>query len=234
LAWADRNMDRMQAQDAMLKSNMVSTLMTAGLSHDSSDDDPLVVFTTNWSGAGAGEAAAVHVQEKVLNRYGSSFKVVAYSSCDNDPIYQKVLKAHVGASKPLHLFQNILDRMPAGVFEQCLKLLVEALDDFKQLKTSHTGSQSHPPTLDRATFRELKDVLSKIYLESLDRILSATVFEEKALCVLCEDYCYISPRTHPKFRLARWNECSGHTCTPWSAMGAQSNALDAATLPTMV
>ena len=37
--------------------------------------------------------------------------------------------------------------------------------------------------------------------------------------------CFISPRDEPEFRHARWSEIGGHSCTPWSAMGSQSNLL---------
>jgi hypothetical protein len=107
------------------------------------------------------------------------------------------------------------------------------LKEFKSLVILHKGSEAHPPAIDKEKFEERKATLARSYIQDLREILSTTVFEDKAW-YSCSDMCFVSPRSDPRFRAARWSEIGGHTCCPWSAIGSQNNLLDPATLPTMV
>jgi hypothetical protein len=90
---------------------------------------------------------------------------------------QRQLQAHVGDSKALHSFVDVLDRLPIDVLQECRSAEAKAMSDMKLL----ADRLSHGLT----SKTEVQDTRSKLgteYVAALSGILSVCKFKDKVWC----------------------------------------------------
>ena len=158
--------------------------------------------------------------------------IVYYSVTDCDHVSHQVAREHVAGV--LHIFGNLLDRLPDGVRNMLEGFQQEFLLKWKSAKDCYKGTTEHPPRISKEELDETKERLSDEYLAALCHVLSRTEFNHFAWCYKCECNCPTSPRQERAWRRGRWTDIGGHTCDPWTSQGAHNNFLDESTLPLLV
>ena len=160
--------------------------------------------------------------------------LTVWAACDNSAVSQKILLAHEGRSKPVHVFQDIMDRVPNDVRSVLYVIGDRYIKSYATLEQLHEGSMDTPPKISSDVFDARKEEMAQNMVRELNSVLCQVHFKEKAWCVKHNDYCFISPRSDPRFRSARWIDVGGHTCNPWTPMGSMNHFLDKATIPALV
>eukprot|EP00969_Alexandrium_andersonii_P244233 10791496-Alexandrium_andersonii.AAC.1 len=85
------------------------------------------VLTTSYSGVGTMEAAMAQVVEAASDREFDGTGVTLYSASEINPTCRSILLAHGPSSKPLHVFGNILDRVPKPELGEILRIEKEKI-----------------------------------------------------------------------------------------------------------
>ena len=194
-----------------------------------------VVFTSSFSGVGSAEIAMAAIHAEVQRRCMPVFSVnlpavVFWAATDACKHARKVLLAHGSRSQPLHIFGDLLERLPKYVVDKCKKLEAEKLALGKaSLLEVHAGKKS------RVAHKEVTNQLGMELMQGLQRELQGCIFEEKAWCYKCSKNCHISPRFNPEHTSDMWLEIAGSVCCPFSSINVNAAQwLDKATLPFMV
>ena len=187
------------------------------------------VMTTCFSGA----LAAEHVGDRIFTSRGRGLphKLVHWSACDIMPACERIARHHKPASKPVHYFPNVLDRLPEAALGKLVGLETAALAKFKELKLAYQGNSEVAPTLSNVEFEAAKKSMGLEYAKALKKILRRTVFKRTSWCSFHEMECPVSPREHPDLKKLRWAEVAGTTCCPWASIGSHNQLMDKATLP---
>lgn len=224
LEWSTRNLRRMAAMSATFNTDFIGNLQA-------NSRDGLVV-TTCYSGAGTAEMAANIALNFGVPWCPEDNNLVLYSSCDADATSQKVLMAHDLAHRPLHLFTDVLDRLPDDVRAFCLQIQQKHMRKYHILKAMKNKPRKKKRRLQNSQ-QEIAH-LEQDYLLRLHAVLQETKFNEEAYCQIHCQKCNINPRSNPELAKHRWLEVAGTTCCPFSSIGKRGGFLDDATLPCLV
>ena len=203
--------------------------------------DPPVV-TTSFSGLGTGEAAAVHMHQRALQVLRSEHvmqvdrddvlepRVLCYSATDNDKLPQKVLMLHKEASRPQHLFPDVLCRVNPTLRTTLKDIEQQYMD---QCEFLHLECQSGAMT--KKELKEEKTLNGNNFCREVSALLNETEFESHGQCLACQNICPISPTFHASLRERTWIEIAGTTCCPFSPMQRDHDGwLSASTVPCLV
>ena len=84
--------------------------------------------STHFSGMGSGETAISFLIEAFCQQHGESpgSHLSVYHACEKDSVCQRVLLGHAGCTRPLHLFDDIMNRINAPTRMKMTKMLAEA------------------------------------------------------------------------------------------------------------
>ena len=156
-------------------------------------------------------------------------RMVMYSATEKKPSAMRALRCHNQCTRPRHLFSDILDRLPSQDREIAWGILRMHLRSFGNILEERKAERC---SRDDVTIEKRRLTVS--LLMELKRFFRTVTFEEKAWCDIHQGLCYISPRSDPELKFARWLDGSGHDCTPWSRAGSQRRWLHSSTLTTMV
>ena len=99
------------------------------------------VLTTHYSGIGCAELAMLMLEKAAdgLKPDKTESNVLLYSACESDPIARKMLMGRVEPFAPVHVFGDIVSRVPLNVLERLRDIEDEALNAAAQLKTPPKG-----------------------------------------------------------------------------------------------
>lgn len=221
------------------------SLGTSGLDaaeEDSSEDDQVEDMLSD------GEDGDDDVAEASTNS-----TIVMYAATDIERLPQKVLQNHPVSSAPLHVFGDVLDRLPHKVRDRCLQIQDGLLQQFADAQALHAmdsgaasaasgdcdeSSDENDDAVPAATLAELATLklkLGSLLVKKLIAELRKVRFNEKAWCVEHKQYCWIHPRSCSAWERFLWVEVAGPCCPPWSSMNQrQDRWLSASTLPALV
>ena len=190
-----------------------------------------IVLTTNYSGTGSYEAMSKHVLDRAAKELGlESANIVYYAACDSDPAARYALLNHRAATRPMHVFDDVLGRLPPRTHDELHNLEAVVLAAWEDSKLEHGQGNINKLVLERDRKR-----LCDKFLTKLDAILKDVDFAAKAYCHRCRKLCFISPRANEEQEYAKyyWVEGAGSTCLPFTSLGQHGVWLDPATLPFM-
>ena len=190
-----------------------------------------LLTSSNYSGCGTMEVAAVMLYDflmEALRMARSECRgVVCWSACDTDADSQLVLDSHPRASRALHQFDNVLDRLFPQDLEVCTKILNGKLQWYAVFQGLEADGLMTSTALTARKHR-----LGAELLAELSSVLSKCEFKTRCWCRSHLAECPVSPRSDPNVADMFWVEGAGTTCTPWSGMNKESPKwLDACTLP---
>lgn len=200
----------------------------SGQSMDSAVQEKIehgLVLTTTYSGQGTVECAAAMVVDAYGSAEASPSKLVVYSACDCSPLSQKALQAHLPASRPRHVFTNILDRLYEFDRERLSGIAGEVLAKWKQV-----ASQPLP----KAEMNAYKAKLGTELRHRLVLALKDVEFRPDSWCIVHRQPCPLDPKLDPQFSKFLHVEAAGNTCVPWSSSGNHGGWLHECTLPLLV
>jgi hypothetical protein len=175
-----------------------------------------VVLTSTYSGLGSAELAASLLSAACDHGGGKGFKF--HSACDFAKGPRCALMSHVEASAPLHVFGDVLDRLPQGARHAVVGILNRKMRQWRSTCRQH-GKSSVTATL-------LKKKLGQSLLREVCAILNVTEFVSEAWCYKHGHMCPVDPRLDPESSDLVWMEVAGTVCKPWSQMGSQGEWLD--------
>ena len=97
-----------------------------------------LVVTSSYSGTGGFEVAAVQVLEECARLLGMPPpSIICYSATEVNPAARKALMSHGPRSRPMHIFTDILDRLPGGVLEHLKGVEARRLQLWVDTKNEH-------------------------------------------------------------------------------------------------
>lgn len=173
-------------------------------------------MTSCYSGTGAFECATKMVWDKAAEELGlpKTPKVVFYSACDIDPVARAALAAHSAPTKPLHIFGEILDRIPRGSLADLKTIEAHYFDLW-----SATKQECKSGDTSKKDFESWRSRIEDEYLKELVTRFAAIEFQEDAYCFVHERMCPVCPRAGGSpYKDFIWGEAAGTTCCPWSRM----------------
>ena len=178
--------------------------------------DGCIVVTTSYSGLGTAEIAGSQIAAAFKKR------VVNFSAADHakGPL-QVLLHGHAEDTKPLHVFGNILFRLPKSVRSEVMQLQKQKMKEYSDVEKSHGKAHKRCKFAKRRLGVELRD--------GICRLLQNCEFEQEAYCHRHRQKCPINPRLMPEYENAIWVEVAGSECKPWTQMGGQGDWLHATT-----
>ena len=188
-----------------------------------------IVATSCYSGTGTYEAVLHRIMTCAAKTSAASAKpqLIMYSACEVCPLARAVLASHPAASRPRHIFGDILDRVPAAVLSD-----LRAVEQHYMKLWQDTKAEFALKNITKSEATQWHSQLSESYVASLMPIFSALEFNGEAWCYLHKKKCPISPR-QGGYSTQLWTEAAGTTCCPWSSMpiNIMNKWLDPATLP---
>ena len=111
---------------------------------------------------------------------------VLYSATDNASLCQRVLLGHPHCSKPMHIFADVLERLPAPVLERCKAIEAAKLEAAKAIDPLLVDDvQRQKERLGMALVRELCAELETVH------------FQDRAWCLVHNCYCSLHPYSDP-------------------------------------
>lgn len=171
-------------------------------------------------------------------------QIAMFSAADTDSLCRRLLLSHPSDSQPLHVFGDVLDRLPPDVLAQCKALESAKLGEYERCQgaSGRAGSQGDGATRSTSTrdlaadkLKRKKVELGRALLTGLMDILSTASFAETAWCYRHNQYCLLHPRSNEELVGRLHIEIAGPCCPPWTTMNAkQDKWLSTATLPALV
>ena len=183
-----------------------------------------IVLTSCYSGTGCFEATFQDIMQHLGKSVLGARPATCYAATELNPHARACLMAH--RNGPLHVFGDVLGRLPSRVRKDAREVEAQFLADFKCLQ-----DELHLKQMTKTEFVGLKTKLESAYVKKLQDMLESVEFNDTDYCFVHETQCPISPRDDPTHRQSYWVEASGNTCCPWSGMATGNGWLDAATLP---
>ena len=192
-----------------------------------------LVVTSSYSGTGTYEAVVHSIMALAALSLGFESPVVFYAASDISPVARSAIAAHPETSRPIHIFGDILDRIPSGVLVDLREIEARYLAMWADTK-AELGSGS----ISAKTAAAWRDKHGVEFLQELIPIFNTIEFRSQVHCYAHDRDCPVSPRV-PRDEGGRgydghmWTEGAGSTCCPWSTMprGVANAWLDEATLP---
>ena len=190
--------------------------------------DVSLVLTSHFSGIGTAEMALAVVSASMTERAAVEVEVpwTSWSATDLDDTCVNILCNHTGAHKPMHVFRDILDRIPIVKLRHLQHLQLHWCTFYnQQIKTCKGARRA-------ATLREY---CHRFLHEALE-VLQDVTFPRQSLA-FCEVHkcgCVVAP---PKFldgKPVLWLDVFGLICTPWTTQGKQMSWLDPNAIPTFI
>ena len=183
-----------------------------------------LVVTTSFTGFGCLELV-INANRKLLARLLGVVPgpIVFYAAWELSKAAQTALLNHT-ATRPLHLFEDVLQRVPGfergeltrGVDEK-LQTLALAKKECKLGSITRKEYLAEAKELERANLNALR-----AGLEDLE-------FEATTKCLICKSYCCINPRANLAYKDYTWLEVAGTTCSPFSTLSDNPCWLDPST-----
>ncbi len=170
-----------------------------------------IVLTTSYSGIGCAEAAAAMLAHAVSmsgipdTRWG---KLEVYRSIENTLVCQALLHSHKEASRPTHVFSDLLTLLHDTTLSSLQGLQRRWLDTYRSRLRNVVGA---------AQRKELLAKCSATYIAQAMRVLKRNPPNTNAAaCTTHERECPLCPVVEPgQLHI----EVAGSTCVAWSAMG---------------
>ena len=153
------------------------------------------------------------------------------------------MDGHPESSRPLHIFGDILDRLPRDVLErrkateQGKILAYEQACSAAATEACPTSPGAEGIDAESVELPSMADYKAKLGQDMVDEMiheLERCTFEETVWCHRHKKYCYVDPRSDPRCAGALIVEVAGPCCPPWSSMNPRRDRwLSAATLPAL-
>jgi hypothetical protein len=185
-----------------------------------------IVLTTSYTGTGSVECAMAMIAETVGERTGKDIKLVVYSACDLATSARQCLQSHHDASRPRHVFGDLLDRLAPldqnKLNEICKEVRAEWFEYIAE------------PGRNKFDRWAMRDVLGSKMKAQLLSALGKMTFLEDSYCHVHQQRCPLDPKQDPELSGFLHIEGAGNTCTPWCASGDHLEWLDTSTLANLV
>ena len=215
--WALDNVENIAHVDERLGTNMRRNL-AQGVHKG-------IVVTSNFSGWSTEAFAASEVFRQVSQACkpggalysnsqgleGSQKGFVVYSTCDIMPCARLAAASRTSASRAMHQFADVLDRLFPKDRAEVEDIESYWLGQYDALKNSylHQGEQSIDGLdgMDASTFMELKNDMGLQYIAQLKSKFKDFEFQIEGPCLRHGCNCLYSPRSDPRCDSLRWIEC---------------------------
>eukprot|EP00971_Amphidinium_carterae_P274539 5447830-Amphidinium_carterae.1 len=167
-------------------------LSSVGLAHGMSWYENLeealsgLVLTSCFSGVGTAELTACQIVQTIT---GQSTPVDAYAATELDLSAQGMLLSHHEASKPCHVFGDVLDRMDDEDKEALKSMEGNYLAQLTELKQALAGSMDMLPSIDKREFERKRAELGTKYWETLVARARKVKFRKEAPCARHGHFC---------------------------------------------
>ena len=171
-----------------------------------------------------------------------------YSATDISPLCQRALLGHPPSSQPLHVFGDILDRVPEKLLAELKSIEQDKMLAFEQALAARSllvaadltkeEAESEQLGLDMVQYKaQLGQEMADLMCKKLRECSEQKGFNTTAWCVRHNKFCNLDPRTHPKVANTGvlFLEAAGPNCPPWSSMSARKDRwLSSSTLLALV
>jgi hypothetical protein len=184
-------------------------------------------ITTSYSGIGTAEAAIAEVARQFsLTGPGVSFHM--HGSVERDAKCLETLRLHRSSSRPAHIFQDVLDRIPEEVAKQ-LQQRAAALRRKVGLLVQRACQTTGTQDIEKTRAKHVNELGSK-FLRHAKQKLGQLDWSacNASWCIVHGQSCSLRPAASPG---DLWIELAGSTCVAWSTMGAGWGWLDPSTVP---
>ena len=178
-----------------------------------------IIISSCFSGAGTCEAVVMNYLSLLATALGLRAANVVFWSWTEDPENKSALKAlgdHGAATKSLHGFGDIMDRLCKHDREHMVYLenyYLHAADCARDLLEDGLSTKVGCVEKLQKLASEFVDVASKY--------LGAVQFQTHAFCSVHGQMCPLSPRLDKRYRNHYWIDGSGSPCQAHSKMNAQ-------------
>ena len=189
-----------------------------------------ITITSSYSGMGTFEAVAVQMMGALHNALNvPTGRILVHSSTELMPMARGVLAAHEGPSRPVHIFKDILDRLPDDLRKMLEEKQAEVLSRYRYVRDQHRAG-----LVSDEEHQTAKSSMTNKYVTYLMEKLSCCTFQESAHCELHGCKCALSPRRAEAAVPRLWVEGAGVTCKAFSLAGAREGLLHESALPMFV
>ena len=180
-----------------------------------------IVVTTSFSGSGAYEAMMVQVLDEAARMLGTGTPCVKfYSATEVDPTARSALLQHDIRSRPMHVFGDLLERLPKLARDQLQKTQAEMLSLWEMSKLEHASGNIGAADLSLEHSR-----LAKKWVEYMHDVVVDVDFQETAYCYVHKGQCPLSPKVCGEFSQHLWYEVAGSTCVAFASPGKNAHWL---------
>ena len=189
----------------------------------------VLVLTSTFTGWATYEDTFLESRQNVADALGIEVgPTVWYRAIDCNGHVQHALRHRKSSFKPLHVFDNNLDRLPEHVRRELEKYMVEQLEVLAAHK-----KERQLETITKAEYDQALANLNKDVLNHLRGQLKQIEFELEGDCQICNKKCPFSPMADPKFHGYMWCEGAGTICKPFSSMSSNPAWCDPSTISTL-
>ena len=163
--------------------------------------------------------------------------IIMYAATDNAKICEKTLLAHKACSRPMHVFRDVLERLPAETLRKCKAIEHRKIHAYR--KAAALFARAKPNAFRKKIWQAKLDKLkarSGLQLvDELCHVLDTVSFADVAWCLRHEAYCNIAPKAEPELANSLHVEVAWPCCPPWSSMtSTHERWLSTSTLPALV
>ena len=188
------------------------------------------VITSTFTGWATYEDTFLESRQNVADALGIEVgPTVWYRAIECSGHVQHALRHRKSSFRPLHVFDNNLDRLPEHVRRE----LENYMDEQLQVLAAHK-KERQLSTITKAEYDQALANLNNDVLNHLRGQLKQMEFELEGDCRICNKKCPFSPMADPKFHGYMWCEGAGTICKPFSAMSSNPAWCDPSTISTLV
>lgn len=153
-----------------------------------------LVVSSGYSGTGGFECAVAGILKAWAKVLGlPPPRCLYYSATEICPKGRAALQTHTSPTKPLHIFGDLLDRLPKEALAVIKGIEAEYLGLWEHSKAEHKLSRD-PETNPRSS----NDLWGEQFVKAVLDVLKTVEFKDTAWCYVHERECPITPRSQPE------------------------------------